>query len=118
MTAAPEAGGRAAVRTLLRMRAQEGCEAEFEAAWRHAAAEISRVPGNLRQELLRDVEDHRTFLITSDWTDRAAVDAFGRSSARETLTEALRDLREDAARNTYEALAVVPGVGRSVEVRA
>ena len=118
MTAAPQDGGRAAVRTLLRMRAREGCEAEFEAAWHRAAAEISRVPGNLRQELVRDVEDPRTFLITSDWTDRAAVDGFGRSSARETLTEALRDLREDAARNTYEVLAVVPGVGRPAEVRA
>ena len=106
------------VRTMLRMRTREGCEAEFEAAWRRAAAEIARVPGNLRQELVRDVEDPRTFLITSDWTDRAAVDGFGGSSARETLTEALRDLREDAARNTYEVLAVVPGVGRPVEVRA
>ena len=106
------------VRTMLRMRTREGCEAAFEAAWRRAAAEIARVPGNLRQELLRDVEDHRTFLITSDWTDRAAVDAFGRSTARETLTEALRDLREDAARNTYEVVAVVPGVERPVEVRA
>ncbi len=106
------------VRTMLRMRTREGREAEFEAAWRRAAAEIAHVPGNLRQELLRDVEDHRTFLITSDWTDRAAVDGFGRSAARETLTEALRDLREDAARNTYEVLAVVPGAGRPVEVRA
>ena len=104
------------VRTMLRMRTREGCEAEFEAAWRRAAAEIARVPGNLRQELVRDVDDPRTFLITSDWTDRAAVDGFGRSSARETLTEALRDLREDAGRNTYQVLAVVPGVGRPAEV--
>ena len=115
MSAAAELPG---VRTMLRMRTREGCEAAFEAAWRRAAAEIARVPGNLRQELVRDVEDPRTFLITSDWTDRAAVDAFGRSTARETLTEALRDLREDAGRNTYEVLAVVPGAGRPVETPA
>jgi heme-degrading monooxygenase HmoA len=96
------------VRTLLRMRTREGCEAEFEQAWRRAAEEISRVPGNLRQELLRDADDPRTFLITADWADRAAVDGFGRSSAREALTAALRELREDASRSTYEALAVVP----------
>ncbi|MGY1708615.1 putative quinol monooxygenase [Geodermatophilus sp. SYSU D00758] len=101
--------GGTGVRTVLRMRAREGCEAQFEAAWRAAAAEIACVPGNLRQELGRDVDDPRTFLITADWTDRAAVDGFGRSSARETLTAALRDLREDAARNTYEVLATVPG---------
>ncbi|WNV75802.1 antibiotic biosynthesis monooxygenase family protein [Geodermatophilus sp. DSM 44513] len=99
----------AGIRTILRMRTREGCEAEFEAAWRRAAAEISRVPGNRQQELIRDADDPRTFLITSDWTDRAAVDAFGRSSARENLTEALRDLREDAGRNTYEVLARIPG---------
>jgi len=109
MTAALADGGRAAVRTLLRMRAREGCEAEFEPAWRRAAAEIACVPGNRQQELIRDADDPRTFLITSDWTDRAAVDAFGRSSARDSLTAALRDLRADAARNTYEVLAVIPG---------
>jgi 2-polyprenyl-6-methoxyphenol hydroxylase-like FAD-dependent oxidoreductase/heme-degrading monooxygenase HmoA len=95
------------VRTVLRMRAREGCEAEFEAAWRRAAAEISRVPGNLRQELMRDEDDPRWFGIVSDWTDRASVDAFGRSAARETLTEALRDLREDATRSTFTVLATV-----------
>ncbi|MGY1707239.1 FAD-dependent monooxygenase [Geodermatophilus sp. SYSU D00697] len=109
MTAGPADGDLPGVRTMLRMRAREGCETAFEAAWRRAAAEIARVPGNLRQELVRDADDPRTFLITSDWTDRAAVDAFGRSSARETLTAALRDLREDAARATYEVLATVPG---------
>ena len=109
MTAPSTAGQQAAVRTILRMRTREGCEAEFAAAWRRAAAEIARVPGNLRQELIRDADDPRTFLITSDWTDRAAVDAFGRSSARDALTAALRDLREDAARNTYEVLATVQG---------
>jgi 2-polyprenyl-6-methoxyphenol hydroxylase-like FAD-dependent oxidoreductase/heme-degrading monooxygenase HmoA len=95
------------VRTLLRMRAREGCQREFEVAWRRAAAEISRVPGNVRQELMRDEGDPRWFAIVSDWTDRASVDAFGRSAARETLTEALRDLREDATRSTFTVLATV-----------
>lgn len=99
--------GRAGVRTILRMRAREGCEAQFEAAWHAAAAEIACVPGNLRQELMCDEDDPRWFGIVSDWTDRASVDAFGRSAARETLTEALRDLREDATRSTFTVLATV-----------
>ncbi|MGY1682541.1 FAD-dependent monooxygenase [Geodermatophilus sp. SYSU D01176] len=107
MTATLADGGRTTVRTLLRMRARAGCEAEFEAAWHRAAAEIARVPGNLRQELMRDEGDPRWFGIVSDWTDRASVDAFGRSAARETLTEALRDLREDATRSTFTVLATV-----------
>ncbi|HEX5727882.1 FAD-dependent oxidoreductase [Microbacterium sp.] len=93
---------------MLRMRARQGLEAEFEMAWARAAAEISRVPGNVRQELSRDVDDSRTFVITSEWIDRAAVDAFGRSDQREALTAGLRDLREDAARSTYELLSTVP----------
>ncbi len=98
-----------AVRTLLRMRVREGCEQAFEDAWREAAEHIAAVPGNIRQELMRDAADPRTFLVVADWTDRAAVDGFGRSAARETLTAALRDLREDADRSTYELLATVPG---------
>ena len=74
----------------------KGARTQFESAWRHAADEISRVPGNLRQELIRDADDPRTFVITSEWTDQEALDAFGRSAARDRLTAALRDLRESA----------------------
>jgi quinol monooxygenase YgiN len=105
-TATERAG---AVRTLLRMRVREGCEEQFEQAWRTAAVQIAEEPGNLRQDLLRDAGDPRTFLITADWADRAAVDAFGRGSSREALTAALRELREDASRDTYEVLATIPG---------
>lgn len=108
------------IRTVLRMRAIEGCEEEFEQAWRAAAAEISRVPGNLRQELSRDVDDPRTFLITSDWSDPAALDRFGRSSARERLTSVLRDLREHADKSTYQVLQEVsaqpPGIRIDVTI--
>lgn len=101
-------GERTGVRTVLRMRAREGCEGRFQTAWRRAAAEISRVPGNLRQELMCDEDDPRWFGVVSDWTDRASVDAFERSSARDAFTEALRDLRDDATRSTFTVLATVP----------
>ncbi|MFW3171689.1 FAD-dependent monooxygenase [Geodermatophilus sp. CPCC 206100] len=102
-------GEQPGVRTTLRLRAREGCEAALEAAWREATAEIRRVPGNLRQELSRDAHDPRTFLLTSDWTDQAAVDAFTCSDAHEALTAALGDLREEADRGTYEVLHTVHG---------
>ncbi|MEH1125639.1 FAD-dependent oxidoreductase [Micromonospora sp. CPCC 206061] len=103
-------------RTILRMRAREGCEAAFESAWRTAAEEISRIPGNLRQELIRDAEDPRTFLITSDWSDPHALDAFGRSAVRDRLTAALRDLRESAERTTCQVLHTVEGHGPRIRV--
>jgi 2-polyprenyl-6-methoxyphenol hydroxylase-like FAD-dependent oxidoreductase/heme-degrading monooxygenase HmoA len=105
------------VRTILRMRAREGCAEAFEAAWRTAAEEISRTPGSLRQELIRDAEDPRTFLIISDWRDQAALDAFGPSAARERLTAALRDLRESGEKNTYEVLQTVVARGPRIRVR-
>ncbi|MBT0769510.1 FAD-dependent monooxygenase [Kineosporia sp. J2-2] len=92
------------VRTILRMRAREGQENAFETAWKGAARRISLVPGCLGQQLLRDESDPRTFLVVADWVDRASVDAFGRSDLREHLTEALRDLREDASRSTFTLL--------------
>ena len=106
-----------AVRTLLRMRVREGCEQAFEEAWREAAAQIATVPGNVRQELLRDASDPRTFLVAADWADRAAVDGFGRSEARERLTAALRDLREDADRSTFEVLYGITGGEQASHVR-
>jgi 2-polyprenyl-6-methoxyphenol hydroxylase-like FAD-dependent oxidoreductase/heme-degrading monooxygenase HmoA len=108
---------RGAVRTLLRMRVREGCEERFEEAWRTAAAQIAGQPGNLRQELMRDSADPRSFLIAGDWADREAADAFGRSRAREALTAALRDLREDADRGTYDLLYGVAGGGQGSHVR-
>ncbi|WP_432573711.1 FAD-dependent monooxygenase [Kineococcus sp. SYSU DK005] len=100
---------------MLRMRARPGCEEQFVAAWRAAAAEISRVPGNLRQELMRSQTEERWFAIASDWTDGAAAAAFGRSSARENLTESLRELREDAAREVFTVLDQVPGQAAAAE---
>ena len=57
--------------------------------------EISRVPGNLRQDLIRDADDPGTFLIISDWTDRAALELkSGRSRHRDRIMAAVREIRE------------------------
>jgi len=101
--------GSGVVRTLLRMRASEGNEAALELALRAAMDEIAEVPGNLRQDLMRDADDPGTFVIVSDWTDRAALDEFGRSASRERIMAAASDLRESADRHTY---GVVRGLTR------
>ena len=97
------------IRTVLRMRARQGLEAEFQSAWARAAAEISRVPGNVRQELSRDLDDSRTFVITSEWIDRAAVDAFGRSDQREALTAGLRGSARGGGQEHVRAAEHRPG---------
>src|SRR4028119_740781 len=76
-------------------------------AWRPAGGAEGGGRGARREGVVRAEGDPRWFAIVSDWTDRAAVDAFGRSAARETLTEALRGLRDDATRSTFTVLATV-----------
>ncbi len=104
------------VRTLLRMRATAGREHEFESAWRKAAEVISTVPGNIRQDLMRDPDLPGEYVIAADWESRAALDAFGRGPRRDHLTTALRELRDDADRHTYQVLHTLAGRGSAVRV--
>jgi quinol monooxygenase YgiN len=95
------------VRTVLAMRTRAGCEQRFETEWLAVAEKIRTLDGCLRQELVRDTDDPRSFLIVSDWVDRERLDAFGRSEYRDHLLRVIRDLRESAQRHTYQVLHTV-----------
>jgi quinol monooxygenase YgiN len=92
------------VRTVLAMRAREGCEQQLEAEWLSAAEKIRMLDGCLRQDLVRDADDPRSYLIISDWANRERLDAFGRSEHRDRLLRVIRELRESAQRHTYQVL--------------
>ena len=96
------------VRTVLAMRTRAGCEERFEAEWLSAAEEIRTLDGCLHQDLVRDADDPRSYLIISDWADRDRLDAFGRSEQRDRLLRVVRELRESAQRHTYQVLHRVP----------
>jgi quinol monooxygenase YgiN len=96
------------VRTVLAMRTREGCEERFEAEWLSAAEEIRTLDGCLHQDLVRDADDPRSYLVISDWADRDRLDAFGRSVHRDQLMGVIRELRESAHRHTYQVLQSVP----------
>nr|WP_320064882.1 antibiotic biosynthesis monooxygenase family protein [Micromonospora sp. RTGN7] len=91
------------------MRTRQGCEERFEAAWLSAAEKIRTLDGCLHQDLIRDADDPRSYLIVSDWADRERLDAFGRSEDRDHLMRVVRELRESAQRYTYQVLYVVRG---------
>jgi 2-polyprenyl-6-methoxyphenol hydroxylase-like FAD-dependent oxidoreductase/quinol monooxygenase YgiN len=78
--------------------------------------EISHEPGILRQDLMRDADDPRTFLIISDWTDRTTLEEFGRSDRRDRIMAPVREIRESAERHTYEALQSVARRGPGIRV--
>ncbi|WP_406384930.1 antibiotic biosynthesis monooxygenase family protein [Streptomyces sp. NBC_01618] len=92
------------LRTVLEMTVREGCEAEFRAAWLETAQAAARLPGSVGQTLLRDPHRPRTHLIMADWADRAALEAFRTSPARERLSARLEPFRESARKRVLEAV--------------
>jgi heme-degrading monooxygenase HmoA len=79
------------------MQVQPGREADFEAAWRQVAAVTKSAPGNLRQALLRALDDPSTFIISSDWASREAFGQFEKSPEQDDLTAPIRELRVSAS---------------------
>ncbi|ROO59599.1 quinol monooxygenase YgiN [Micromonospora sp. Llam0] len=96
------------VRAVLSMRTRPGCERRFETEWQAIADQIRTLDGCLRQDLVRDADDPRSYLIITDWADRERLDAFGRSAQRDRLLRVIRELRESAQRHTYQVLHSVP----------
>lgn len=99
--AATPAAGRP-VRATLHMRVKPGREGDFAREWKAVADRTREARGNLRQTLLRDPDDPRAFVITSDWVDRDAFTAFERSPEQDDLTAGIRALRESARMSVHE----------------
>jgi heme-degrading monooxygenase HmoA len=97
------------VRATLEMQVKGGRGPEFEAAWRKIAEEVRAAPGNIRQTLLRDLDDPDRFVIASDWESREAFGEFERSPEQDDLTSPLRDLRESGRMTVHEILTHIEG---------
>jgi len=100
------------VRATLTITVKPGMEAEFERVWREIAEHVRRNPANVRQTLLRDPDDTRTFIVTSDWVNREAFTEFERSPEQDDLTAPIRDLRETGRMAVQEIVVDVEGGGR------
>lgn len=99
------------VRTVLSMVVWPGAEREFEEVWATAAHAISDFPGNLSQTLMRDADEHRRYVIFSDWESADALHAFEVSDRRRALSTALEALRESARKNVLDAVTTIGGNG-------
>jgi heme-degrading monooxygenase HmoA len=93
------------------MKVKEGREGEFERAWRTIAETVRRAPGNIRQALLRDPDDPRSFVVTSDWETREAFGSFERSPEQDELTAPLRELRESGQMVIHDLVVHIEGEG-------
>lgn len=97
------------VRATLQLKIRAGRELEFERAWQDVAAEVRRIPGNVRQALTRSIRDPSTFTITSDWADQDSFHAFERSPEQDALTVTIRELRETASMSVDDLVAHLDG---------
>jgi heme-degrading monooxygenase HmoA len=53
-----------------------GKEETFEKAFRNVLGVMGEMEGHTESHLWRDVDEPGSYLITSDWSDREAFDAF------------------------------------------
>jgi heme-degrading monooxygenase HmoA len=99
------------VRATLHMKVKDGRGQDFEREWRAIAEEVRKVPGSLRQTLVRDPDDPDSFVVTSDWSSREAFGQFERSEEQDELTAPLRELRSSARMTVHELVVHIEGGG-------
>jgi heme-degrading monooxygenase HmoA len=92
------------IRATLHMKVRPGAEEEFVRAFSAIAEKVRDDAGSVRQTLMRDPEDPRSFVVMTYWVSRDAFTQFERSSAQDELTAPLRALRESSSMAVYEVV--------------
>lgn len=64
----------------------EGKQALFEDVFDKVLVVMNAMPGHTRSRLYRDVKSANRYLIISEWSDRAAFDAFVKSDRFRSVT--------------------------------
>nr|BAQ25478.1 monooxygenase [Micromonospora sp. GMKU326] len=104
------------IRTMLRLRARAGCEPAVTAAWRAHAGQLAAAAGGVRQELLHDAADPRTFVLVTEWTDEAAGRRYARGELAAGLADAVRPLCEAYPANGPRLMTDRPGAATPIFV--
>ena len=103
-------------RAHLRVRVRPGCEEAFERAWRASVDAVGRVPGCVRQELLRDCADPLGVVVVTTWTDERALREFGRSRLAASVTARLRGFAEPDGQECFAVAEAAEGRGPRIRV--
>ena len=102
---APAPAGRAGeVRVLLYHRTADS--AGVATGYRTVSERLASVPGQLGNELLRDVHDPEVFVVLSRWTSRTAFDAWEQGDGHRDSTADLRPFRDTAGGRPFAVLVV------------
>jgi heme-degrading monooxygenase HmoA len=98
-------GAERAVRAVLTMTVPQHAATEFEREWAAVAEWVQGQAGCLRQTLARVAGDEETtYVITSDWVDRATYHSFETGSRQDGATAGLRELRTSVRMDVLEII--------------
>ena len=64
-----------------------GKEETFETVFRKVVKAMERIEGHGETHMFRDIDNARRYLIISQWTDKAAFDAFIASDSFRNITD-------------------------------
>ncbi|WP_231929315.1 FAD-dependent oxidoreductase [Micromonospora inositola] len=101
---------------MVRFRARPGFEHAVESAWRTAAGQIGRLAGNLRQELLLDANDPRSFVVVTEWADESALRGYEKGPIAARFADAVQALCETSGAESYRVMRDADGNGSKVFV--
>jgi heme oxygenase (mycobilin-producing) len=87
----------AGARILFLVRVPQARHSEFLEAYQQVRYAVADgVPGHLRDQVCQSATDPEQWLITSEWVDLDAFDAWERSEGHRTLVRPLRDCMTEA----------------------
>lgn len=93
-----------AVRVLLYHRTADG--EGIAAGYRAVSKRLAAIPGQLGNELLRDVHDPEAFVVLSKWASLSAFDAWERGDSHRENTAEIRPYRDLTGERSFAVLVV------------
>lgn len=81
-----------------------GKEETFEAAFRKVIHAMRDMTGHTQSKMFRDIDDAQSYVILSEWSDKAAFDAFiGSDAFRSVATWGKEQILAGRPSHTYYA---------------
>jgi heme-degrading monooxygenase HmoA len=94
------------VRVLVFAEIKDGDREAFEQAFAGVAQRMKGTPGHVRDELLRDVRDPRSYVVAGEWSSREEFQTWFDDPSHPDTTTPMRPYWEDTARYGVWDIAV------------
>jgi 2-polyprenyl-6-methoxyphenol hydroxylase-like FAD-dependent oxidoreductase/heme-degrading monooxygenase HmoA len=102
------------IRTMLRVRARPGCEGDVESAWHAVAGQIGGLAGNRARQLLRDVNDPRSFVVVTEWDGESALRDYESGPVAASFAGAVGGLLDASTAHSYQVMHDAASAGPTI----